>query len=172
MRTDPLGVARVRHGLKLSRQDMGNLLGVDPSEDADAVIRAIENGEHPITAPMARLLATLELAMPGDGVLHPKFFLAESAPQLDQFVVHTRYPRFYGRLVAIGTPVAQMTTIPVDDSEMLVVYLWHDDPETVSPEVLDVIMAEARDFVISHKSFYESMDADFDPSNVGDNLVY
>ena len=164
MRKDPLGVARVRRGLGLSRPDMGKLLGVgeDPLS-AEAAVRSMENGEQPISPTVSRLLASLEVAMPGDPQMHPRFLVGDTQTQPDQFLIHTRYPRFFGRIVPVGTPVAELTQAPLNEADKLVVYLWQDDPQTVSGEAMRALMEEAKTFFIQYMQRYERMSADENP---------
>lgn len=159
MRTDPMGLARIRHALSLTREEMAKLLGLD-EDGADAgaeKVRQIENGEREISLTLSRLLTTLEIALPGDTLMHPRFMVGEDLPNLEQFIVHTRFPRFFGRLVPAGTPTDGMTCVPVDDIEQVAIYRWQDDPAVLSPAAYRKVLSDTRDFAISYRNAYESM---------------
>lgn len=169
MRNDPFGVARVRRGLNLTRGALGRMLGLGATpEEADASIRAVERGEQAITPSMSKLLADLEIAMPGDMDMHPRFLIGEATPKLDEFVVHTRFPRFYGRIVPTGTPVTQMIEAPISQTEKLVVYLWQDAPDCTSQAQIQSVLDDAVAFVRDYQTKYESMDAEFEPWGYGE----
>ncbi len=68
---DQLNLKRLRKQLSLSLSGMAQLLGLRGENSAD-VIREIENGKRPITAPIATLCRYLNQGVPGDDVVYPR----------------------------------------------------------------------------------------------------
>ena len=161
IRNDPFSITRIRRGLGLTYDAMATALGLTDEDGNSGAqqVEAMERGEQAIDKPTSLLLAYLEDGLPGDEVTHPRFLWGDGLPDFETRIVHTRYPRFFARLVDPGDTLPGQVSVRIDAIESMVVYRWLDDPEAVPEDMMTKIMSAARKFVLDYNAICQGASA-------------
>jgi len=168
IKLDQFSFARLRKQLKLSLQDMANLLGLS-GNNADNVVRDMEKGKRPISGPIANLWIYLQQSSGYEEDVLPRFLVCEDlkTAALDdneafaspEIIFHTRYPRFLAWIANRQEVSDRHTCVYVDKETALAVGMWIDNPLLPANET-DIIniLEEAAKHTSGYIKRVESLD--------------
>ncbi len=164
-------LARVREALGYSATEMGTLLGLKGLNVKEHV-RAMERGaaEKPVSAPISMLLDYIAQGLVLSGPRQDSNLATSLVPRFmsctdlagetsAEVIMHTRWPRFYGRIVndrdveaiaSVGYAAAdvQLVKLPAELGDGTMAVMFIDKPERDArlaiDEAIELLKAKAR----------------------------